>query len=214
MGFIENKHYFEPDWAAINGFLDKNQLKGLMKQRPCKIVIGASGVFDQGWIPTEKGVLNVSKKADWEEYFQEGDIDAILSEHVWEHLTEEDGLTAAKLCYQYLKQGGYLRVAVPDGYHPDPAYIDHVRPGGIGAGSDDHKVLYTYKTFSDLFLQAGFSIRLLEYFDEHGVFHYQAWNPDNGKIHRSSRFDLRNQGQENRLKYTSLILDVFKTQIV
>ena len=52
-------------------------------------------------------------------YFNEGSIDAILAEHVWEHLAEEEGLAAAKCCYRYLRPGGYLRVAVPDGFHPD-----------------------------------------------------------------------------------------------
>lgn len=34
-----------------------------------------------------------------------------------------------------LKPGGYVRVAVPDGFHPDPAYIEMGRPGGYGTGS-------------------------------------------------------------------------------
>ena len=187
---------------------ERQKLKGFLNRKPCKIVIGASGVFDPGWIPTEKSTLNIVKESDWETYFQEGSIDAILSEHVWEHLTEEEGRTAAKLCFRYLKPGGYLRVAVPDGYHPDPSYIDHVRPGGNGPGADDHKMLYTYNDFGKLFERAGFSVRFLEYFDENGIFHYQVWDPSDGKIHRSSSYDSRNQGSP--LKFTSLILDAYK----
>lgn len=37
-----------------------------------------------------------------------------LAEHVWEHMTYEEGCQAAKNCYDYLADGGYLRVAVPD----------------------------------------------------------------------------------------------------
>lgn len=85
-----------------------------------KIVIGADGIFQQGWIPTEVETLNLLKPRDWERYFSPDGIDAILAEHVWEHLTLEDGHFAARMCYRYLKPGGYVRVAVPDGLHPDP----------------------------------------------------------------------------------------------
>ena len=101
-----------------------------------------------------------------------------------------------------------MRIAVPDGLHPDPAYIDQVKPGGSGSGSDDHKVLYTYKTLSKLLESVGFEIRLLEYFDEEGKFHYSEWSPDDGMIRRSSRFDQRNTVVPNA--YTSLILDALK----
>jgi predicted SAM-dependent methyltransferase len=127
---------------------------------------------------------------------------------VWEHLTEEDGARAARQCFEYLKPGGYLRVAVPDGFHPDETYIEYVRPGGTGAGADDHKVLYTHKTFAALFERAGFRVELLEYFDSSGEFHFVDWSPEAGTIVRSRRFDDRNAG--GTLKYTSIILDAQK----
>jgi predicted SAM-dependent methyltransferase len=51
----------------------------------------------------------------------------MLAEHVWEHLTEEEGLAAARACFKYLSPGGFLRVVVPDGLHPDPAYVEWSR---------------------------------------------------------------------------------------
>jgi len=51
-------------------------------------------------------------------------LDAILAEHVWEHLTKEEALIAALTCYRYIKNGGYLRVAVPDGPHPNPQTLN------------------------------------------------------------------------------------------
>src|SRR6266545_8410004 len=68
--------------------------KQFTKQKPCRIVVGASGVFDEGWVPTDKGVLNLLKPGDWKRFFKPKSIDAILAEHVWELLTEEDGITA------------------------------------------------------------------------------------------------------------------------
>ena len=107
-----------------------------------------------------------------------------------------------------LKPGGYLRVAVPDGYHPDPTYIENVKVGGIGAYAWDHKVLYNYKTLKKVFEKAGFSLMLYEYFDEKGVFHQREWAPANVIIHRSRNFDKRNE--KGQLIYTSIILDALK----
>ncbi len=180
----------------------------LLKRNPCKIVIGASGIFQEGWISTDQELLDLLRPMKWKRYFRDQRIDAILAEHIWEHLRWEEGILAAGICFQYLKPGGYLRAAVPDGLHPDAEYIEWVRPGGIGAGAQDHKMLYTYKTFSKMFELAGFRVDLLEYFDENGQFHFKDWSPADGLIQRSSRFDERNAGA--KLKYTSIILDARK----
>lgn len=177
-------------------------------QSPLRIVVGASGVHEPGWLPTDIHVLNMLETADWEEYFAPSSIDAILAEHVWEHLTPAQGLAGVQNCYKYLRSGGYLRLAVPDGLHPDPAYIESVRPGGSGLGADDHRVLYTHRSLTHLLEQAGFSVNLLEYFDDSGVFHSTDWRPADGMIHRSLRFDERNQ--DGRPNYTSLLADAFK----
>jgi hypothetical protein len=66
----------------------------------------------------------------------------IKAEHVWEHLMPEQGATAARICHRFLRPGGYVRVAVPDGLHPDPKYVEWVRPGGSGLGAWDHTVLH------------------------------------------------------------------------
>ena len=135
-------------------------------------------------------------------------MDAILAEHVWGHLTPAQGRIAAATCFKYLRSGGYVRAAVPDGLHPDPAYIARVRVNGSGEGAADHKILYTNATFRAVFEDAGFHVQLLEYFDETGAFHQQPWEIEAGMIHRSRRFDERNaDGQPN---YTSIILDAHK----
>lgn len=184
------------------------RLKKLSKVHPLRLVIGASGVCDVGWIDTDIEILNLLELKDWEKYFDKNSIAAILSEHVWEHLSLDEGLVAACLCFEYIKPGGYLRVAVPDGFHLNKEYIDHVKPGGTGDGSDDHKVLYNNITLTALFQKAGFSVELLEYFDSKNVFHATDWSIAEGKIHRSQRYDDRNVNGE--LNYTSLILDAHK----
>jgi predicted SAM-dependent methyltransferase len=178
------------------------------RETPLRIVLGASGIFDAGWIPTDIGVLDILNEQHWTRTFAENSIDAILAEHVWEHLTPDQGLCAARYCLRFLKPGGYLRVAVPDGFHPDPSYIEWVRVGGNGPGADDHKVLYNCETFRGLFESTGFRVELLEHFDSAGVFHEVEWEPLAGTIHRSRRFDERNR--DGRLNYTSIILDARK----
>jgi predicted SAM-dependent methyltransferase len=193
------------------GWTNARRIRNSLHLSPRRIVIGASSAFDPGWIPTEIEALNILRETDWERFFRPGSIDAMLAEHVWEHLNEAEALRGAELCRRYLKPGGYLRVAVPDGNHPDPDYIEHVKVGGRGAGASDHKVLYTYRTLTELFERAGFEIRLYEYFDEQGRFQYSEWSPKNGLIHRSKRFDKRNRG--GRLGYTSIVLDAVKPLI-
>jgi predicted SAM-dependent methyltransferase len=186
----------------------KKRVKKAAQQPVVKIVVGASNVFEKGWIATEIDFLNMLNEKDWQYFFNENGVDAILAEHVWEHLYPAEALQAAKFCYKYLKPGGYLRVAVPDGNHPDKSYIDYVKPGGAGDGADDHKMLYTESTFRKLFEEAGFTVHMLEWFDENGEFHAEHWDKDDGMIWRSKQFDQRNA--DGKLNYTSLIIDAVK----
>jgi predicted SAM-dependent methyltransferase len=189
--------------------MQRRALKQALRDSPSgKIIVGASGTRFDGWISTNQAVLDLLAERDWAAYFEPDSLHAILAEHVWEHLTAEEAGVAATHCFRFLRPGGYLRMAVPDGFHPDPSYIEQVKPGGTGPGSDDHKVLYTYKSLSSLLEAAGFKIRMLEYFDENGEFHYSEWSPDDGMVRRSSRFDQRNTGKP--LTYTSLIVDALK----
>jgi predicted SAM-dependent methyltransferase len=170
-----------------------------------KIIIGSAATKQEGWISTNYPSLDLTDDTTFSVLFSTATVSNFLAEHVWEHLSPDEAAKACQNCFAYLKSGGILRIAVPDGLHPDPAYIEHVRPGGSGPGSDDHKALYTYETLSGLLESAGFEIRLLEWFDEQGNFHHEEWDVRNGFIMRSTRFDQRNQ--INPTAYTSLIVD-------
>ncbi len=178
------------------------------QEKSLKLVIGASGVCPQGWLPIEQYFLDLRYEQDWEKRFGGKAIKAILVEHVWEHLTVAEGEVAARLCYKYLQHGGYMRIAVPDGFHPDPDYFAMVRPGGSGLGADDHKSLYTIDSLGEVFRQAGFCIKPLEYFDADGDFHAEKWDAADGMVFRSRQYDERNIGGE--LKFTSVIIDAVK----
>lgn len=194
--------------------IQRSEFKQALSDQPVKkIIIGAGATQFEGWIPTNKELLNLLDESDWESYFEPNTLDAILAEHVWEHLTPGEAVVAAMHCFRFLKPGGYLRVAVPDGFHPDHDYIEWVRPGGNGPGADDHKVLYTYDTFRNVFASAGFDVSLCEYYDERGEFHSIDWDPEDGMIRRSRRFDkitIDRDKSGRDFDFTSIILDAIK----
>jgi predicted SAM-dependent methyltransferase len=176
-----------------------------------KIVIGSAGISSPGWLATDQDTLDVVDRESFLRYWKPNSLEAFMAEHVWEHLTEKEAVQANANCYEFLRLGGRLRIAVPDGFHPDPAFIEYVRPGGTGPGADDHKVLYNYQSLRAQLEKTGFIVSLLEYWDEDGEFHFKEWSSDDGHIHRSRRYDPRNQ--DGSLTYTSLIVDAVKPSL-
>ncbi len=180
-----------------------------LNQKKWKFNIGSAGInYDKNWLSTDIDTLDITKSGDWRKLLLFRRLDNIMAEHVWEHLTEGHTKQANMNCFKYLKSGGVMRLAVPDGYHPDPDYIDWVRPGGGGPGAEDHKILYNYKIMQDRLKAVGFEVSLLEYWDENGHFHFKDWTDEGGHIMRSRRYDKRNANGD--LKYTSLIVDAIK----
>lgn len=180
-----------------------------LQHQPIKLEIGAVGhpVHSDGWIVTNLPELDGLDERQWRSLFRPRSVDRVLAEHVVEHWTAAQLSTFLGILGIYLAPRGFLRLAVPDGYHPDPAYIEWVRPGGSGAGAEDHEVLYTHETIAAELAAAGFSARPLEFFDGEGRFHQLPWNIADGYVDRSAEHDLRNANGE--LAYTSLIVDAF-----
>ena len=176
-----------------------------------KIIIGAGGTVLNGWISTQENELNLLRREDFDRMFANEKPAAFLAEHVWEHMTFEEGCLAAKNCFDYLQDGGYVRAAVPDKNFRNEWYQNMVKIGGNGDPDHpafSHKIVYDCHTFAQVFKQAGFEVELLEWCDESGEFHYQYWNENGGKIGRSLRFDTRNQN--GTLGMVSIILDAKK----
>lgn len=171
-----------------------------------KVIIGAGGTEQTGWVSLQEKELDITDADSWARRFKPRSLEAICAEHVWEHLTLEEGLAAAILCYHYLQPGGSLRIAVPDGFHPSKRYIEWVRPG-TGFNGTDHKVLYNYKLLADLLQQAGFKIILREWCDETGRLHFTPLDKKYGYIKRSIRsFWAWVQSLLVGARYTSLIV--------
>jgi predicted SAM-dependent methyltransferase len=188
----------------------QRRLRRLQKEiaisRPLNVVIGAGPTKFNGWLETDKDLLNITSPDDWRRLFKPASIDRLLAEHVWEHLDDSECRIALRECHRYLKPSGLLRIAVPDGFNPDPSYLAAVRPGGSGPGSDDHRVLYNHQTLSHIASEERFACDLLEYFDERRQFHHHTWNIADGFVERSEDYDPRNK--QRPLSYTSLIVDL------
>ncbi|MDR2932207.1 MAG: methyltransferase domain-containing protein [Oscillospiraceae bacterium] len=180
-----------------------------------KLVIGAGNTTYNGWVSTQADQLNLLIPDDFEHCLNGNPADAMLAEHVWEHMSLEDGTAAAKNCFEYLKPGGYLRCAVPDAFFRNEWYQNMVQVGGPGPVDHPaytHKVLYNYRTFRQIFIDVGFEVELLEYCDDQGRFHYIYWNNLDGHISRSFRYDTRNT--PHSLSMVSIIVDAKKPLII
>lgn len=174
-----------------------------------KIIIGSCFTYQKGWYATDYPEIDITSIKQCSKYWRKNSKSAFVAEHVWEHLDKDEAIKGAKCCYFFLKRNGRLRIAVPDGNHPDPDYIDHVKPNGIGLGSRDHKFLYTIDNLTQIFRDAGFRVRPLEFWDKRGKFHSVKWNSKWGNISRSLENEKRNT-KENPFSYTSIIIDCYK----
>lgn len=194
--------YIPINWAKKRALKKNIDRTGVLN-----IIIGAHDTNYKNWLPTNIDNLNILKKQSFAELFGEKKVNRFLAEHVFEHITYDDALIALKNCYKYLEDGGAVRIAVPDGFHPNPEYINMVKPGGFGAGAHDHKLLYDYKTLTKVLEASGYSVNLLEYYDENGNFNFNEWDIEDGYVKRSKRYDKR---FNEPLGYSSLIIDGIK----
>lgn len=177
------------------------------RTRPLNVVLGAGTTSYPGWVATDGDVLDITSPNDWALLFEPESIDRLLAEHVIEHLSEERARNALTACYRYLKAGGLLRVAVPDGNRRDPAYVAEASPP-----KDGHQALYNIDSLAQLLRESGFETTPLEYFDENEEFRAIPWDERDGLIQRSVRFDHQTDFQRGSLYYTSVIIDARKPQ--
>lgn len=178
-----------------------------------RVAIGAGLQRWEGWVPTDREDLDLTSRSSFEAWFGGRRARAMVCEHVWEHLDADGARVAARLCFDSLEDGGRLRVAVPDGLFPDAEYQRMVQVGGPGPvdhPAADHKVVYDYRTFVPVLASAGFTVTLLEWWDEHSEFHHESWDLSDGPIGRATKLDTRNaawRSGEGPPGFTSLLLD-------
>ena len=151
-----------------------------------KIIVGAAETWQPGWYSTNEQWLDISRAADWQAVFKGRRlITHVVAEHVFEHLTQEQSRAALSLIADHLVDGGRVRIAVPDGYHPDSDYLRHVGIGGIGDDAADHKQLLTVDGLTELLVEAGFRPHHVEGYDASGTLITRGWSSEDGYILRS-----------------------------
>jgi predicted SAM-dependent methyltransferase len=69
-------------------------------QAKVRIIVGACEDRFEGWISTDKDVLDLLREADWAYHFESNPVDAILAEHVWEHFDCSAAILAAQNCFK------------------------------------------------------------------------------------------------------------------
>jgi predicted SAM-dependent methyltransferase len=177
----------------------------IVSLNPLNVLIGGGQTSYPGWIFTDRDSLDITNPRDWTNLFEPGSIDRVLCEHVLEHLSEQECVIALTEAHRYLKPGGLMRIAVPDGYRRDPGYVAEASPP-----NDGHKVFYNVDTLPPLLMSVGFSVLPLEYFDDSEQFHARPWDESEGVVTRSVRFDRQQDFRCGDLYYTSLIVDARK----
>lgn len=173
--------------------------------QPLNVILGAGTVAVQGWLATDAEVLDVGSPWAWKRLFVPDSIDRLMAEHLFEHLSDVECSTAFTECFRYLKRGGLLRVAVPDGNRKDDEYVAEVSPP-----KDGHQLLFTVDDLVQRLDRAGFRTVPLEYFDAKEEFHCYPWDEADGLIRRSARYDQQERFKRGTLYYTSLIVDARK----
>jgi predicted SAM-dependent methyltransferase len=154
--------------------------------RPLQIIVGAAMTHQEGWYSTNEQWLDITREDHWREVFHgKALLTRVLAEHVFEHLTPDETRRALGLVARHMRSGGRIRIAVPDGYHPDPTYLRHVGIGGIGADAEDHKQLLNCDSLMQYLREAGFSADLKEGYRRHGELVQTPLDLDDGLVVRS-----------------------------
>ena len=124
----------------------------------------------------------------------------------------QEAQRALEYIYSYLKPGGRVRIAVPDGNNPDPDYIRYVGINGIGDDAADHKQLLTSGALKDLMEGSGFQAQHIEGYDEKGQLLQNPYHMKDGfimrsRVHKDTTLDTPWSFPD---AHTSLIVDGIK----
>lgn len=200
------KYYISQLRRARHIFLERRKLKSKISgTKKLKIHIGTGKKSFNGWIDLNLPYFDLREERLWNYFFSARQIDNILMEHVLEHLTVEEVKLSLSLAKKHLTNTGRIRIAVPDKNHPNPKYIEHVRPNGIGPGAYDHKSFWNFSEFKAMCMSVQLDCVPIEYYDEEKVLFMKSGKDDSyGVIHRTAK----NKHSVQFPDYSSLIVDI------
>lgn len=184
--------YFLDNYDIISGPLALAVPSGNGK---LKLNIGSFTVMvHNGWINTD--IIDLTSYALQHQYkflhmdsrmplpFENNTVDFILSSHMLEHLTWNEGLSFLKECYRIMKPNAVMRIAVPDAELLANKYLNgklheldemNVTAAGNENQSfkfwsflfDGHHIAYDWYSLSQIGRQAGFSVERKFFNDGH-----------------------------------------------
>jgi predicted SAM-dependent methyltransferase len=210
--------------VAVSAFYGRDRYVRALRSvhAPLRLVIGAGGTRYDGWLSTDVAApgaplplpgsaadaslpLDITDERQWARAFDEGTVSNMLSEHVFEHLTDAQLASGLALCRKYLAPGGRLRIAVPDGRRPDARYIAAVAPP-----VDGHFQLFTIESMSALLESAGFAVEPLEHYDAQGALQRRPYDEADGVVLRCWTRDRQADFAYADHHYTSIIVDAVR----
>jgi predicted SAM-dependent methyltransferase len=104
-------------WLNVTSSVVRQRLKVLRQARHLRLHLGCGKRIISGWVNID-GIEREGTDLQWDLRqklpFADGSAELIYSEHVIEHLFEEDALRLFYECYRVLEPGGMMRVGVPD----------------------------------------------------------------------------------------------------
>lgn len=160
--------------------------KVLKNEGELKIIVGAAETYQEGWYSTNEQWLDITRDDHWKNIFsRKVCLTHVVAEHVFEHLTYEEAGRSLSYIYDHMLSGGRVRIAVPDGYNPNPVYLKHVGICGIGDDAADHKQLLNVEVLSRLLEAAGFKANHLEGYNAEGALVQADYSTQNGYVMRS-----------------------------
>ena len=114
------RHYANVTLRKFKVFTDRSiirryKINKFLNMNPLKLNIGCGQVKLNGWVnididPNADLIVDVRKKLP----FKNENVDFIYNEHLFEHLTFEEGKKFLHECHRCLKTSGVLRIATPD----------------------------------------------------------------------------------------------------
>ena len=112
--------------TRLVSFYQQAKAKQLADQSPLRLNLGCGELPQEGYINIDLIGLPVDVAWDLNRPlpFTSGSVDVIFHEHVLEHLAPLQGYFLLKECHRLLKEGGVLRIVVPDAGRYMASYFD------------------------------------------------------------------------------------------
>lgn len=170
-----------PQWAkglltTIQVPLERRRARALAAGgKPLRLHLGCFNVYLENWINVDFADPRHRLDLRWDLRrgipYPDGRVDALFSEHLFEHIPLDGGLELMRECWRVLRPGGILRLTVPDleryihSYIGEDPLLDEGRAGRPSRGMAfqevffhyGHRAMYDFDTLALMLRSVGFT---------------------------------------------------------